>query len=305
MNINNINDVITNLYEALVLVRYPGIAQIDLSNFQNTVLAENNRKQLLHWLLVQSINIVDSTLNIPSADETLLVEWYSQFGVCIDKNALLCQCPLTEQLDTLVNLTEFIMNVLGTDDNNPPDVSDLDQDLLQNYIQNKINLFPSSHNLSIRNLTHRETQQYIKSKNQGLKDQENNIHNGSNVDGVENSSVSKNTAKIKDLKVNQPLNSAVLEEFCEVFRSVDTRNKSECETSEKDLKSVDNCIESIDTKFTTFNKTLCCKTELSNAVIPTDLNIGSSPLNQVIQEIVIGFENLSQLNNAHYEENRI
>lgn len=70
MNINNINDVITNLYEALVLVRYPGIAQIDLSNFQNTVLAENNRKQLLHWLLVQSINVVDSTLKIPAADES-------------------------------------------------------------------------------------------------------------------------------------------------------------------------------------------------------------------------------------------
>ncbi|KAK0166035.1 hypothetical protein PV328_004492 [Microctonus aethiopoides] len=304
MNINNINDVITNLYEALVLVRYPGIALIDLSNFQNTVLAENNRKQLLHWLLVQSINVVDSTLKIPTADETLLVEWYSQFGVCINKNALLCQCPLTEQLDTLVNLTEFIMNVLGADDNNSPDVSDLDQDILQNYIQNKIDISPSSHNLSIRNLSYRETQQYIKSKNQDLKDEENNIHNGSNVDGVENSSVSKNTAVIKDLKVNLPSNSAVFEEFCEVFRSIDTRNKSECENSKENLKSVDNCIESIDAKFTTFNKTLRCKNELSNAVIPTDLNIESSPLNQVIQEIVIGFENLSQLNNAHDAENR-
>lgn len=71
---------------------------------------------------------------------------------------------------------------------------------------------------------------------------------------MENSFVSKNTAIIKDLKVNQPSNSAVLEEFCEVFRSIDTRNKSECENSEENIKSVDNCIESIDAKFTTFNK---------------------------------------------------
>lgn len=54
------NKVITLLYDALVLVRYPGIAQVDIQNFKTCILSENNRFLLLRWLYIQGINKINN-----------------------------------------------------------------------------------------------------------------------------------------------------------------------------------------------------------------------------------------------------
>lgn len=67
----NLNKVINDFYDALVKVRYPGVATIEPGNLEKTVLDKNLRNQLLHWLLVESLKSIDSSANEPQADDGL------------------------------------------------------------------------------------------------------------------------------------------------------------------------------------------------------------------------------------------
>lgn len=58
--------VVMLLYDALISVQYPGIAQVDVQNFKSCFLSENNIFSLLRWLYIKGmdkINSTDKTLN--------------------------------------------------------------------------------------------------------------------------------------------------------------------------------------------------------------------------------------------------
>lgn len=69
LTVANINEVVNGLYEALVRVRYPGVTNIERTDLENSLLAQNDRNKLLHWLLVQSLRAISSTTDEPRADD--------------------------------------------------------------------------------------------------------------------------------------------------------------------------------------------------------------------------------------------
>ncbi|XP_034937095.1 uncharacterized protein [Chelonus insularis] len=164
---NNINEVISNLYEALVLIRYPGIAQVDISNLESTV-AKNNRIPMLHWLASHSLSIGDPNSNPPSDDETSIVQWYTELGVCTNREALLGECSLKDQLDTLVRLTHFVMN--GFDQSQEP--LDSPWDIAIKYCNSSTNIIPAASKYT-GNLKYKAVEEFMERVEQNIKEARN------------------------------------------------------------------------------------------------------------------------------------
>lgn len=71
VSVTNINQVLTDFYDALVRVRYPGVATVELKSLEATVLNKHQRNELLHWLLIQSLRSIDSTTVEPQSDSSM------------------------------------------------------------------------------------------------------------------------------------------------------------------------------------------------------------------------------------------
>jgi len=57
---DNAEDVITSIYNTLVSLRYPHIANAESRDLETTVLNGKNRLRLLSWLLIEKLpSIVD------------------------------------------------------------------------------------------------------------------------------------------------------------------------------------------------------------------------------------------------------
>lgn len=80
--------IMKELYEMLLQLRYPGIAQITLNDIENTVLGSENRLFLLSWLLTQC-SLVPPEEFSGNSDEDKYVKWYTNIGVCNNADALL------------------------------------------------------------------------------------------------------------------------------------------------------------------------------------------------------------------------
>ena len=55
--------VIQDLYTTLERIRYPEVAHIQLNEFETTILNGPQRMELLHWILMQSPNFVNTSIN--------------------------------------------------------------------------------------------------------------------------------------------------------------------------------------------------------------------------------------------------
>lgn len=78
------------------------------------------------------------------------------------------KCSIQDQLPTIVKLTGFIMNILGTNGETKiiPEAADK---IIDYYLNNQVNIIPSS--LKITKLSHNEARRYIKNINERVKEQ--------------------------------------------------------------------------------------------------------------------------------------
>lgn len=65
----NVNKVLKNIYDALAEIKYPGINQHDLANFEEIILAKDNRLSLLHWILVEFFKAAKTEEDTLTTDE--------------------------------------------------------------------------------------------------------------------------------------------------------------------------------------------------------------------------------------------
>lgn len=110
---NDADDVMTNIYNTLVQLRYPHIANTESKDVEATVLRGENRVCLLSWLLTEKSSFITTQLRKlrDVALEDQLVEYYSKLGICNNKDLLLGKCTLKEQLPILRLLLDFIRKV--------------------------------------------------------------------------------------------------------------------------------------------------------------------------------------------------
>lgn len=55
---NNVNDVMANIYNVLLQLRYPHISNVELKDMETTILSGENRLYLLSWLLTEKSSFV-------------------------------------------------------------------------------------------------------------------------------------------------------------------------------------------------------------------------------------------------------
>ncbi|KAG8034302.1 hypothetical protein G9C98_007378 [Cotesia typhae] len=146
--------VVMLLYDALISVQYPGIAQVDVQNFKSCFLSENNIFSLLRWLYMKGldkINPTDKTLNFSqenkdsaadllAVDEQFLIKWYSQSGIYTSEKAIQGQC----QIDAFNNLTDYIINVICSNTKVLPEL--MAWNAVEKYFANQISFTPLSYN---------------------------------------------------------------------------------------------------------------------------------------------------------------
>lgn len=90
-----IEKVLNELYDKLLLLKYPGVAKATRNDMENIVLTDKNRAFLLSWLLARTLEINREEF-IKELDESTIGEWYSDLGISNDREALMvCKNKLT------------------------------------------------------------------------------------------------------------------------------------------------------------------------------------------------------------------
>ncbi|XP_018372549.1 PREDICTED: uncharacterized protein LOC108767287 isoform X2 [Trachymyrmex cornetzi] len=110
---NDVNDVMTSIYDTLLHLRYPHITNTESKDLEATILSGENRICLLSWLLTEKLPSIVAHLGKlkNSALEDQVFEYYSRIGICNNKDVLLGKCSLKEQLPTLKLLLDFMRKV--------------------------------------------------------------------------------------------------------------------------------------------------------------------------------------------------
>ncbi|KYN30562.1 hypothetical protein ALC56_15258 [Trachymyrmex septentrionalis] len=110
---NDMNDVMTSIYDTLLHLRYPHITNTESKDLEATILSGENRICLLSWLLTEKLpSIVTHLGKLKNfALEDQVFEYYSRIGICNNKDVLLGKCSLKEQLPTLKLLLDFMRKV--------------------------------------------------------------------------------------------------------------------------------------------------------------------------------------------------
>ncbi|XP_011054614.1 PREDICTED: uncharacterized protein LOC105146202 isoform X2 [Acromyrmex echinatior] len=110
---NDVNDVMTSIYDTLLHLRYPHITNTESKDLEATILSGENRICLLSWLLTEKLPSIVAHLEKlkNSALEDQVFEYYSRIGICNNKDVLLGKCSLKEQLPTLKLLLDFMRKV--------------------------------------------------------------------------------------------------------------------------------------------------------------------------------------------------
>ncbi|XP_043260953.1 uncharacterized protein LOC122402324 [Colletes gigas] len=130
---DDVKEVMSDIYNTLVQIRYPKITTATVENVETTILSGKNRISLLSWVLAEKSPEIAVTLqNLGgTALKDKLLQYYSGIGICTDKELLMGNCALKEQLPTLKLLLEFIkcmyIDSSDTEDNEEKCIDDIIQ----------------------------------------------------------------------------------------------------------------------------------------------------------------------------------
>ncbi|XP_053596908.1 uncharacterized protein LOC103573849 isoform X2 [Microplitis demolitor] len=289
-------------------MRYPGIAQVDIQNFKTCILSENNRFLLLRWLYIQGINKINNLgykslnysqeteeTNTLAFDERFLMNWYSQSGICTSEEALRGQCQLKHQLDTLVSLTAYIINVLHSEiDVLPGSV----WNLAENYFVNPLHLIPLSYNIN-KNLKIDQVKQYLKNIQEGSKDQC-EFHTEPVKKKLENFMYENETSNDRKIENqgNKKIPTCALMEFSKNFESFEDGINPKIPF--ENTKGPDILVGNINTKLSDLNKVLHAQRKICSNEFPAQLIMQKSSLDLMTENIIVKIDNLSKLRCGKY-----
>ncbi|XP_029176641.1 uncharacterized protein LOC114944766 [Nylanderia fulva] len=293
---NNANNILTNIYDTLICLRYPYITTVESKDLEATILSGKNRICLLSWLLTEKSPSINENLKKLKdvALEDQLFEYYSDIGICNNKDILLGKCSLKEQLPTLGLLLDFMTEVHLKSPISINETEETFEDIFKLYI-NDVNQISSP---SVKpTVSYTEAIKYFKQietevSSNDCEDIKTNL--------AEDPCVETEYGLINDEQNTQFKKE--IEKFIETFQTmscwpVQTRN------FDKDISdSICSDIKSICSDFNTLKKVLQAKDEIFNIKdLTKELPKTATPLTKVIEDIVIcneALENLSMANNS-------
>ncbi|XP_029676397.1 uncharacterized protein LOC115243480 [Formica exsecta] len=292
---NDTNDVMTNIYDTLIHLRYPHITNAESKDLEATILSGENRICLLSWLLTEKSPSINAHLERLKdvALEDQLFEYYSQIGICNNKDILLGKCSLKEQLPTLRLLLDFMKEVHMKPFVNVNETERTLHDIIKLYIDD-VDQIPS---LSVKpKVSYAESIKYFKeSETEMLSNDCGDIK--TNLD--EDSCVETDDRLINDKQ--NTLFEKEKEKFIEAFQTISSWPVQTRNLDKNISDSICSDIKSVCSDFNTLKKVLQAKDEICNKKNLAALPKTTTPLNKVIEDIVIyneELENWSMTNNS-------
>lgn len=276
-------DVVTimrEFYNVLYKLRYPKITQVEPENIASIIFTGENRISLLSWLLAEKIPHIATILGKlegPTLEDEL-AKYYSQLGICINKDILLGKCTLEAQLPTLTLLLEFIKNVHV----DTIDISNSRTESIANLITEYLTENADTNNLD--NVIPK-TKSQVANKSEKLKKGSESYSQDKTSTAEE---LSSNDIKLNDNERKENFISQ-MDKFIDAYKSVSswpTSNMKIKNTKENDLNT---CIKNIHSDFTVLKQVLHMTNEIPKLAIkePPERN---TPLNSIVEDMVTSID---------------
>ncbi|XP_066593857.1 uncharacterized protein [Prorops nasuta] len=266
--------VFSKFYKILLKLKYPEIVKAEEDTVQFTIFEGENRVNLLHWLIARSLPNASEleNLNGPALTDEI-VKLYDEIGICSDRNILLGNCKLEEQLPTLRLLLDFVITIYI-------EVVQSNQSKLKNTKLEPVQTSPSN--------------SFVKSSDVDAKKYFEGIEKYvDNIKEIELEEVSDLPEEVMNFNENEEINSQLtiqVEKFIEAFAgqipeiSIDSTKPK-----------LDKEINSIYADFTAIKQIIQIGNNISKLTIPSSLRRTFTPLTSTVEETVINMEETLKL----------
>ncbi|XP_076667965.1 uncharacterized protein LOC143368784 [Andrena cerasifolii] len=289
-------ETISDIYNTLVQIRYPKITTATVKNVELTILKGQNRISLLSWLLCEQSSSIAATLQKLKGPtlEAKLLQYYSEIGICVNKNLLLGNCTLQEQLPTLKLLLDF-MKCMFIQPSNAQHISrKAVDDVLQMCIKEDLDTMASD---AGSEFSYSESLQYFDNlEKYVLEHQESNSTHCAEKDEHAAEDEAQMTEDRKDInEENDPhlLFNTETKKFIETFSNIGSWPTPNVINANNSLPSMDDDIKSICSNFSSLTKFLQAREGILNATIPKGLDRMTTPLTEIVEDTLIRSEELS------------
>lgn len=276
----------SDIYNTLVQIRYPKITTATVKDVSKLLKGEN-RISLLSWLLIQKSRLIATELEEleGSVLEDKLLEYYSGFGVCTDKQFLLGNCTWQEQLSTLKLLLNFI-NCMYIE---PSTVHHSQKAHITDILQVCTNEDSNAGTSNMQsNISYLESLQYFNNLKEYVDEHAELVFNyESQNEKRTGETEAQRTEEEKEINETDSylLFNTNMNKFIEVFSNIESQSIANARGANSNLHSMDNDIKEMCSNFSSLTEFLQAKEEISNADIPKGLNKITTPLNEVVEDI--------------------
>lgn len=283
---SNTEELMTDIYNTLVQIRYPKITTALANNIEVTILNGENRLSLLSWLLAEKFPLIASKLQKlkGAALEEELLRSYSEIGICTDKKLLMGNCLLKEQLPTLRLLLDFMKCLFLKSFDTEYDEKESTDDILNVYINEDSNTFTC--NVEPK-LNYSESMQYFENLQKDLNEHQ---ELSSTFESKKEEFVVEQVSKDEKKKTNENDRDLLFNEekknFIEAYSSIDSWSPFNTKSVKNKSYSMDADINDIYSKFSSLTQFLQAKEEILNANIPKEIGKLNTPLNETVENIV-------------------
>ncbi|XP_033227609.1 uncharacterized protein LOC117179693 [Belonocnema kinseyi] len=292
---SNEKRIIMDVYEALIQLQYPKITLVNPKDVETQILTGENRVCLLSWLLHQNPKFTFPPLNKlkGAALEEELFKYYSQIGICSDKDKLLGKCSLKSQISTLKLLLLFMRNINANQKTEDEADKVSISDTLQEYFEKDVNIIPAGFSISTK-LTQAETNKYIEETKMRAEEVRTMISDSKDQvpESKSKSSVEERLASIQEVQ-NEKYKPS-LEKFTESFKNLDTGPQAQKRPLQNSF-NMNEIICKMESSLSTIKQALYCKDDIMRLSIPTGLHSFNSPLLETVDDSVFWLQRVSNV----------
>ena len=290
-------ETVSDIYNTLVQIRYPKITTATVKDVESTILKGQNQISLLSWLLCEQSSLIAATLEKLKgpALEAKLLQHYSEIGICDNKDLLLGNCTLREQLPTLKLLLDFMKCMFIEPSNAERPSREAVEEIVKMCLQEDSDILTSD---TESKLSYSESLQYFDDLEKYVLE-----HQESNSTGYaeKDEHPAKHQAQmIKEQKgINEDdrelLFNTETNKLIEAFSNIGSWPMPNVRNANNSSHSMDDDIKSICSNFSSLTKFLQAREEILNATIPKGLNRMTTPLTEIVEETVIRTEEVSNV----------
>ncbi|XP_014601638.1 PREDICTED: uncharacterized protein LOC106785559 [Polistes canadensis] len=284
--------IMLEMYDVLFKLRYPEITKAKPDNIGSTILSGENRIHLLSWLLTEKLPTLSIELGKLQGPvlEDKLAKYYSQLGICVDKDILLGNCTLEKQFSTLARLLKFIKKIHA-------DSNDVSTNKEEQTVANllKMHFAEDTDNLNNASLkmSYSEAVKYFEELR--ILDEPNEFDKTSIGEELsefnENGEEANNTEEQKNFILR-------MEKLTDTYNSI-----SSCFVSaEKDENPAVNCMDeyfkTMQSDFEIFKQILHFKNEIPTLALPKTpekINLNKQSFNSIIEDIMISTDDIKYM----------